>query len=333
MPLYLQGPSEKRGPNYRIRGTYLGIRVERSARTSARKVAQKELNRIKAEIECGRYAAPGAATFASAAVAYMKQGGDRRFMEPLLLHLGSLPLEAVNQTAIDAAALALYPNAKPATRNRQVYSPVQAVLRHAGKREPLRRPKGSRGTPRRDFLAPEQAFALLEAATKRNRRFGALCTFLLYTGTRLSEALSLRPENLDLSRASAWIPKTKNGEPRNAHLPLVVIAALSGLDLTGRTVFGNTVKSRRVYRLLEDAEHMSGVEIPEGVAFHIFRHSYGAWMRRYGGLDTSGLVATGAWKDRRAAAVYEHVDASEEAKKADLLPTRAISGQKSKANG
>jgi hypothetical protein len=47
-------------------------------------------------------------------------------------------------------------------------------------------------------------------------------------------------------------------------------------------------------------------------------------MRRYGGLDTSGLVATGAWKSRQAAAVYEHVEASEEAQKSDMLP--CISG-------
>ncbi|MBV9199291.1 MAG: hypothetical protein JOY83_06045 [Alphaproteobacteria bacterium] len=43
-------------------------------------------------------------------------------------------------------------------------------------------------------------------------------------------------------------------------------------------------------------------------------------MRRYGGLDTSGLVGTGAWKDAAGARVYEHVVQSEEGRKADLLP-------------
>ena len=45
-------------------------------------------------------------------------------------------------------------------------------------------------------------------------------------------------------------------------------------------------------------------------------------MRRYGGLDTSGLVGTGAWKSPRGAAIYEHVEVSEEAQKAALLPTQ-----------
>jgi hypothetical protein len=48
------------------------------------------------------------------------------------------------------------------------------------------------------------------------------------------------------------------------------------------------------------------------------------------GADTSALTATGLWKSRNAAAVYEHVDVSEEARKADLLPTRAASVRKAK---
>jgi hypothetical protein len=63
------------------------------------------------------------------------------------------------------------------------------------------------------------------------------------------------------------------------------------------------------------------VVIPERVAFHAFRHTYGAWMRRHAGLDTSGLVGTRAWLSHAAARVYEHVDTREEARKADFLPT------------
>lgn len=51
-----------------------------------------------------------------------------------------------------------------------------------------------------------------------------------------------------------------------------------------------------------------------------FRHTWWAWLRRYAGLDTTGLVATGAWRSRQAAAVYEHAVQSEEARKADALP-------------
>ena len=62
----------------------------------------------------------------------------------------------------------------------------------------------------------------------------------------------------------------------------------------------------------------TGVDLPERSAFHIFRHTYATWMRREAGLDTKGLVATGAWRDRKSADRYEHVVVSEEARKAAL---------------
>ena len=81
--------------------------------------------------------------------------------------------------------------------------------------------------------------------------------------------------------------------------------------------------SGTLYQLFNDVADAAGVAIPgtRGIPC-IFRHTYGAWMRGYGGLDTSGLVATGAWDSREAAAVYEHVEPSAEAKRADLLPVR-----------
>jgi integrase len=76
--------------------------------------------------------------------------------------------------------------------------------------------------------------------------------------------------------------------------------------------------------MLNEASERSGVPIPPGIAFHIFRHSFGALMRRMAGMDTSGLVATGAWKSEQAARIYEHTEFSEEATKATLLPVRKV---------
>jgi integrase len=125
-----------------------------------------------------------------------------------------------------------------------------------------------------------------------------LCTFLLYTGCRLSEALGLQWSDLDLPNATAYVRMTKNGEPRTVFLPPIVVAALSNLDQTPPSVF-RYAKAGALYELFEDAAKGAGLQIPERVAFHLLRHTYGAWMRRYGGLDTSGLVGTGAWKSRQ----------------------------------
>lgn len=330
MPLKLYPPDTKaKRPNWRIRGTYLGVRVERSAGTGEKRIAAKALAKIKSEIERGTFAAPSIATFASAALLYMRNGGETRFMEPLLLHFGETPLTAIDQQAIDAAAVSLYPNASNATRNRQVYSPVSSVLKAGGVTMPLRRPKGARGAVRLHWLRPEDAMRLLDVADARNARFGALLTFLLYTGCRLNEALRLTPADLHLAEAFAYVRETKNGSPRPVHLPPSVVAALANIDTSAR-VFG-WHKSGRLYTWLEDAAKAAGVTIPPGIAFHIFRHTYGSWQRRYGKLDTSGLVATGAWKSRQAAAVYEHADVTESAMRADMFPARSKVGRGGKA--
>jgi integrase len=330
MPLKLYPPDAKaKRPNWRIRGTYLGVHVERSAGTGEKRVAAKILARIKDEIERGSYATPGVATFASAAALYMRSGGEARFMEPLLLHFGEMPLPAIDQQAIDEAAVSLYPGAANATRNRQVYSPVSAVLKAGGVERPIKRPKGGRGAVRLHWLRPDEAMALLDAAEAQRPRFGALLTFLLYTGCRLNEALALEPGDVQLAEAFAYVRDTKNGSPRPVHLPPSVVASLANLDMS-RRVFG-WHKSGRLYTWLAAAEQASGVTIPPGIAFHVFRHTYGAWQRRYGKLDTSGLVATGAWKSRQAAAVYEHADVTESAKRADMFPSRAVFGRGGKA--
>jgi integrase len=322
MPLKLIEPRIGYSKNWRIRGAYLGHRIDQTAGTPDKKIAAKILARIRDEIECGAFSQPGAPTFASAANKYLDAGGELRFVLKLADHFGETPLARINQAAVDAASLALYPRATPATRNRQVYSPVSAILKAAGVADGLKRPKGARGARRLYWLTPEQASALLATAEARDAEFGLFLAFLLYTGCRLTEALSLQVASVNLSEGWARVLETKNGEPRLVHLPPVMVAALAthprGLERIGKVFrFG---KNGRLYVWLDEAARVAGVEIPRGVAFHAFRHTWGAWMRRYGGLDTTGLVETGAWRSRQAAAVYEHAEQSAEARKADLLP-------------
>lgn len=352
MPLKLVPPrndARQSSPNWRIRGTYLGTEVNQTAGTPSKKVAQQELDRLEREIQSGRFGKAGSVDFLTAAISYLEAGGDGTFMNRLQDYFGETALDAIDQAAIDKAATTLYPDASHATRNRQVYTPVSAIMKHAGFEKKLRRPKGARGTSRLAWLKPDEAGALIAAARARAarleaeaetkprqfkgaaranaraaRRFTALCVFLLYTGSRLSEALRVRPQHLELQRSFAYVGKTKNGQPRPVHLPPQVVAELANLEFGRTRVFGVNAKCGRLYEWLDEVATAAGVTIPPRVAFHIFRHTYGAWMRRYGGLDTSGLVATGAWRSRQAAAVYEHVEASEEAQKADMLPVLGV---------
>jgi integrase len=329
MPYKLVAPKAGRWAHWRVRGTENGLYLDRSTKTGDRKVAQRVLSEWKTEAQQSRSGSSIAPSFAAAAIAYMEAGGERRFLAPLLKKFGETLLSSLSQARIDAAAVELYPTATPATRNRQVYSPMSAILKRAGLPAAFRRPKGSQGTPRLAWLKPEEAMRLLDAAEAVDARFGALCTFLLYTGCRLSEALRLKWSDVNLEESFAYVGRTKNGDPRLAHLPEVVAVSLRLLPRVRAGVF-RLSKCGRLYQMLDRAARQSSVVIADRVAFHIFRHTYGAWMRRYSGLDTTGLVATGAWRSRQAAAVYEHAVTTEEARKADMLPTRAKSGRTSR---
>jgi integrase len=142
----------------------------------------------------------------------------------------------------------------------------------------------------------------------------------------LSEALKLTWNDVRLADGFAYIPTTKNDEPRAVFLPPVAVASLANI---GRGEVGKVfrfAKGGHLYSLLRAAAIRGGVDLVERSAFHIFRHTYATWMRRYAGLDTKGLVATGAWRDRKSADRYEHVQVSEEARKAVLLPTKGRVG-------
>jgi integrase len=323
MPLKLYSP-RGRSPYYSVRGTYLGVYVNRSTKAGKRAIAVKALQQIERDIESGAFAVKGEATFASAAMSYMNAGGDRRFLKRLLEHFGDKPLKEIDQAAIDHAAVGIYPVASVATRNRQVYTPVSAVLRHVGARLDLRRPIGAMGGRSTAWLWPEQAEAIFAEAEKLDKEFAALLILLCYTGLRLSEALNLTWDNVRLADGYAYVPDTKSEEPRAVFLPPVAVAAMGNLGGGERGAAFRFTKSGHLYSLLKVAAFRAGVDLPERSAFHVFRHTYATWMRRYAGADSTALIATGAWKDRKSVDRYTHAVVSEESKRAALLPTPKV---------
>ena len=339
MPLRLVPPRTGLSPNWRIRGTYKRISIDQTSGTSIKANAQRELKKIERDIDDGRHVTKGEPTFADAALAYVDATGQERFIGRLNDHFGTRALKSIDGRAIDEAAAALYPDASPATRNRQVHTVVSAILRHAGRVVEITRPKGARGNRRIAYLQPAEAFALLKAASALHQRFGALLTFLLYTGARLGEAVALTWAEVDLDESRALIRQTKTEGARTAFLPAPVTTALAPLakaeklraakqrggtdSYVPRSVFGLT-KCGRIYTYLEASAKAAGVHIPDRVAFHILRHTWATWMRRYAGMDTAGLVETGAWRSRQSAAVYEHLDATEEGRRAELLPMEPV---------
>ena len=124
MPLKLIPPRPGKTPYWSVRGTHLGIYVDRSTQLSEKKDAQKRLNKWREEIERGEFARRTGPTFLKAALLYMETGHQDTFVHDLLDYFGERQLDTIDQAAIDEAAINLYPDATPATRNRQVYTPM-----------------------------------------------------------------------------------------------------------------------------------------------------------------------------------------------------------------
>jgi hypothetical protein len=101
---------------------------------------------------------------------YVQSGKPRRFLRPLLLYFGETKVDKIDHAAIMQAALALYPDASPATRNRQVLTPMSAILKVAGVRFPLQRPKPTPGRVR--WLTEDEARRLVAACSPHLKPHG-----------------------------------------------------------------------------------------------------------------------------------------------------------------
>jgi integrase len=190
MPLKLK--KSKKSPNWYLRGTVRGQAVDESTGTDDRKIAEAiRINREKEILDRSVFGPKGTATWLEAAVDYMKNGGETRFMKPLNDYFGMTKLAHIGQETVDRAGRDIYPDASKATVARQVHGKVSAVLKFAAKRKmcdhwKLERPKQPEGRIR--WLEPDEAERLIEACSYHMR---PLVTFMLYTGSRVSEALYL----------------------------------------------------------------------------------------------------------------------------------------------
>ncbi|MBL8908036.1 MAG: site-specific integrase [Rhizobiales bacterium] len=313
-------------PHLYLRGTVRGIVVDESTRTDDKEAA--EAIRISREAELlnrsvfGRRAT---ATFLEAAVIYMEAGGESTYVGKLVDHFGTLQLQSIGQLEIDQAARKLYPNAAPATLNRQVYTPISAILKKAAKAKlveffPISRPKEPEGRVR--YLTPGEADKLIKACAPH---MAPLVVFLLYTGARVSEALYLDWKQLDLKRAHVSFLETKSGPARGVPLHGRAVAALANIEHREGPVF--LTDEGLPYAPKDDG----GGQIKTGFAGacrragiedfhpHDCRHTWATWHYA-ANRDLGGLMKLGGWKSERMVLRYAHVNVGHLAGSIAALP-------------
>lgn len=229
-----------------------------------------------------------------------------RFLEPIAAYFVGRKLSGITPADIRAAARALYPNAKPATLNRQAITPARAVINWAHGQgwcgsirvqafeaeKPQRKAVDGRYLDKMRPHLPERLFALM--------------LFMQHTGRRIGDALSLTPQDIDLDAMTATIRRTKNGKPATAHLTPEV-ADLIRPYMGEETVFGYAGRSS-VYNTLRRAAAKAKVEY---LGTHQpGRHSFAtALMKRK--WSPKEIAEAGGWETTRLVSeVYSHPQAA-----------------------
>ena len=305
--------------NYYLRGTILKRYVDESTGTSDRDTAEAvRIQREKEILDRRVHGRKTIAKFEEALILYLEAAGERRFTAKLLNHFAGIKLKAINQAAADRAALKLFPKASPATRIRQVYGPLSAIINHAalsGICHPVRFKRPRVTIKQRPSASPED---LANFCTDAPERVAALAIFMAYTGRRIGEAVALYWQDVDLENRSALIRKTKNRRPATVYLSgpvLEVLANLKGKKKRGK-VFGYAGRSS-VYRPWREACEKAGVNL---TPHEMGRHTFGTWGRRYAGMDLKELMVAGGWDSIQSVVRYANVTDEEVREAVDKYP-------------
>ena len=301
------------GPFY-IRGTLAGCNIYESTRTSNKRAAEAIRQRREKEIiERAALGPVASVTFAEAASEYMQSGGEGRYLVKILHHFGPrMLLSAVNMAQINRAAVAIYPTAQDATINRQLITPIRAVIRHAAGGIRTRRVDDARTR----WLTPAEAARLVDCAHPRVR---PLILFLIGTGARPAEALQLTRRDLHLDAAQAFLAaptgrQSKSGAPRMVALPPPTLAALRAADLPEFGPIFRTPKGapyvirahgggqiQSAFTTARDAAGLGADVIP-----YTCRHTWATWFQAATG-DLAALQDQGGWASPRMAQRYRHL--------------------------
>jgi integrase len=292
---------------YHCRGTHHKVRVDRSTQTRIR--AQAEQVREKWEREIFEAKIQGKTperSFADAALGYMRGGGERLYLTPIIAALGDMPMSTVTQDVIDTLALELFPAAAPSTRLRKVYTPISAVMNWGADawglaRRRIRRPSPPPG--RIDWRTPAEIEAWLAEA----EHLAPLLTFIVGTGLRASEAIELDWQNVSpaAQRLQLWAPDTKARVTRHVDLQPRVRACLPQRcegrvwrNLAGKPWHGYDA----VNLWLRRAAARKGLP---PIHLHVLRHTWATWTYAVT-KDLTLLMAQGGWASVDLAMRYVH---------------------------
>lgn len=280
-------------------GTFNGKRVRKSLGTRDPERAQEQCALYEAKLwKRHNFGEAAVRTFEEAAVSYLEQGGEGRYVPKVLKHFKGRAVGSIMPAEIRGAALTLYPRASAATRNRQVVTPARSIINHAHdlgwcgpvKVKQFDVPKSRKNKPvdrawMDKFLAESDKSGL--------PHLSACVLFMQQTGARVSEAINLLGEFVDLGARVAMLEKTKTDEWSPRYLTAELVARMAALGLEkGKRVFGYTDRqsvNRRIKAVCKRAK------IEPRSSHAAGRHSF-ATNAINGGARIKEAMDAGGWK-------------------------------------
>jgi len=286
----------RRGRIWHYRGTVAGRRLRGSCQTTDRAQATRTASQIDSSEWKRRDDGPEAVlTFAQAAMLYRSAGKSPRFLDKIEDYWKNTRVKDIRPSAIRQMAMDIYPGTSAATMNRQAITPCQAIINHAAEAElcPLIRVRKFKVDKK---IKPPFTLEWVDAfcAHSDSPCLQALVLFMFATGARISEALAVQWDNVDLNGhpPTALIPRTKIGEQRLVNLPPRLLTAIAILPrVQGRPVFWYRT-GWDLRRKWETTIRRAGIQ---RMTPHSGRHGFAITMLR-SGEDVKTVAHLGGWK-------------------------------------
>lgn len=291
-------PKPRDGIFYAV-GTIDGERIRQSLETRDPERAAEQCALLEARIwKRHNYGEEAVRTFDEAAVSYLEQGGEGRYVPKVLKHFRGRAIGSIKPAEIRMAALTIYPKASPATRNRQAIIPARAIVNHAHdlgwcgaiRVKQFDVPKSRKNQPvDKDWMT----LFLAESDKSGLPHLSACVLFMQHTGARVSEAINLTGEFVDLEKRIALLEKTKTDEWSPRYLTVELVARMAALGLEkGKRVFGYTDRqsvNRRIKAVCDRAK------ITSRSSHAVGRHTF-ATTAINGGARIKDAMEAGGWK-------------------------------------
>ncbi len=297
----------RRGEIWHFSGTVAGRRLRGSTKTADKETAKQiAADRESREWKGALYGPEAVLTFAQAAIMYLAADKPDRFVDRVSAYWKDTPVKQITGGAVRQSAIVLLPNAKAATRNRNVIVPTQAIINHAaslGKCQHLKVERFAVVTKKKQPATWEWVQRFMAVSSPH---LGALACFMFLTGARISDALDVRWKDVALAAARVTIRQGKlGGQERTAHMPPALVAAIANIPGEREPlskVFG--------YSSAHTAKWPWRAAIKRaGIApltFHSCRHGFATAML-HSGVDPITTAKLGGWKDpRHVFSTYGH---------------------------